>query len=335
MKGTRQSVLIVGGSGVVGSLAAKTLRKLHPDLPITIGGRDRTKAAAVAEQLGRAHAAHVDLERADLGQPADETYGAIVMFVKDDRMNALRYAQRTGAAYVDISTAAFEIAPEVALYAQHPKSAPVLLACHWLVGSATLPTLHFARDYASLESVAIGAVLDEKDIGGPAAHADFDRQSKAGQSALILKDGKWIWVGGEDGSRSFVTVDGAELKGQAFPILDTMSIAAATDARSVRFDLVLGETATRRRGEPFSTEIVIELEGMRKDGSRGRSRHELVHPEGQAPMTAVGVAVAVERLLGLAGGERVAPGLYHPNVLIEPAHMLERLVSFGTRIRSV
>ncbi len=129
-------------------------------------------------------------------------------------MNALRYAQRTGAAYVDISTAAFEIAPEVALYALRPKSAPVLLASHWLAGSATLLTLHFAKNYASLESVAVGAVLDEKDMGGPAAYADFDRQSKAGQNALILKDGKWIWVGGEDGSRSFVTVDGAELKGQ-------------------------------------------------------------------------------------------------------------------------
>ncbi|WP_434041124.1 MULTISPECIES: saccharopine dehydrogenase NADP-binding domain-containing protein [Sorangium] len=328
------SVLIVGGSGVVGALTAKTLRALYPDLPIAIGGRDLAKAAAVAEQIGRARPVRVDLERPDLGQPAGEAHGAVVMFVKDERVNALRFAQETGAAYVDISTAAFEIAPEVALHAQRPRSAPVLLACHWLVGSATLPALHFAKAYARLESVAIGAVLDEQDVGGPAAYADFERQNGAGLKAPLLQDGRWIWVGGEEGSRSFVTVDGTEVKGQAYAVLDPMSIAAATDVRSVRFDLVLGETATRRRGEPFSTEIVIELEGVRKDGTRGSSRHELVHPEGQAPMTAVAVAVAVERLLGLAGGERAAPGLYHPNTLIDPEHMLERLAAFGTRIRS-
>ncbi|MGK4003520.1 saccharopine dehydrogenase NADP-binding domain-containing protein [Sorangium sp. So ce1036] len=332
--GTGQSVLIVGGSGFVGALAARTLRRLHPGLPITIGGRDLAKAAAVAERLGRADAVRVDLERADLGQRAGERHGAVVMFVKDERMNALRFAQRAGAAYVDISTAGFELAPEVALYAGRPESAPVLLASHWLAGSATLPALHFAKGYARLESIAIGAVLDEEDMGGPAAYADFERQSRAGQIALILKDGRWIGAGGEDASRSFVTVDGTEVKGQVYPLLDPLSLAAATDARSIRFDLVVGETATRRRGEPFSTEIVIELEGVRKDGSRGRSRHELVHPEGQAPMTAVGVAVAVERLLGLIGGERVAPGLYHPNALIEPEHMVARLAAFGTQIRS-
>ncbi|WP_437721864.1 saccharopine dehydrogenase NADP-binding domain-containing protein [Sorangium sp. So ce861] len=333
-KGTTESVLIVGGSGVVGSRTARTLRALYPDLPIAIGGRDLAKAAAVAEQVGRARPVRVDLERPDLGQPAGEAYGAVLMFVKDERMNALRFAQETGAAYVDISTVAFELAPEIALHAQRPRSAPVLLASHWLAGSATLPTLHFAKGYARVESVAIGVVLDEQDVGGPAAYADFERQTRAGMNGLLLKDGRWIWVGGEEGSRSFVTVDGTEVKGQIYPVLDPMSIAAATDARSIRFDLVLGETASRRRGEPFSTEIVIELEGVKKDGARGRSRHELVHPEGQAPMTAVGVAVAVERLLGLTGGERVAPGLYHPNALIDPEHMLDRLAAFGTRIRS-
>ncbi|WP_437730127.1 NAD(P)-dependent oxidoreductase [Sorangium sp. So ce1335] len=333
-QGTRQSVLIVGGSGVVGSRTARTLRALYPDLPIAIGGRDLAKAAAVAEQVGRARPVRVDLERADLGLPAGEAYGAVLMFVKDARMSALRFAQETGAAYVDISTAAFEIAPEVALHAARPRSAPVLLACHWLVGAATLPALHFARGYARLESVAIGAVLDEQDVGGPAAYADFERQIGAGQKALFLKDGAWTWAGAEDGARSFVTVDGTEVKGQLYPVLDLMSIAAATDARSVRFDLALGETASRRRGEPFSTEIVIELEGVKKDGARGRSRHELVHPEGQAPVTAVGVAVAVERLLGLAGGAPAAPGLYHPETLVDPERMLDRLAAFGTTIRS-
>jgi saccharopine dehydrogenase-like NADP-dependent oxidoreductase len=61
--GTRASVLIVGGSGVVGSTAARTLRRLHADLPITIGGRDLARARAVAEEIGDADAVVVDLAR--------------------------------------------------------------------------------------------------------------------------------------------------------------------------------------------------------------------------------------------------------------------------------
>ena len=41
-------VLIVGGSGIVGSQAAQTLRRLHPDLPIAIGGRNLERAKKTA-----------------------------------------------------------------------------------------------------------------------------------------------------------------------------------------------------------------------------------------------------------------------------------------------
>jgi hypothetical protein len=50
-------------------------------------------------------------------------------------------------------------------------------------------------------------------------------------------------------------------------------------------------------------------------------------------MTAVGVAVLVERLLGLAGGPPVPPGLYLPHVIVEPEYLLRRLTEFGAQIR--
>lgn len=46
----KKPVLIIGGSGIVGSQAARTLRRLHPDLPIAIGGRDLAKAETVARR---------------------------------------------------------------------------------------------------------------------------------------------------------------------------------------------------------------------------------------------------------------------------------------------
>jgi hypothetical protein len=324
-------VLLIGGSGVVGSQAARALRRLQPDLPITIGGRDPGRAEAIAREIGRADTARVDLERDDLGQPAGASYSAVVLFVKDDTGHALRYAQATGAAFVDISTGMFELAPEVALIIHHA-SAPVLLASHWLAGSAVLPALVFAREFRALDSIEIAALLDEEDMGGPAAYADYDRLTRVAASAQIYKDGKWVWLPGDLATRSFKDVDGHDVVGQAYSVLDIASLAATTDARTIRFDIAVGQSASRRRGEPFSTEIIIEMAGHRHDGP-ARVRHELVHPAGQAPLTALAVAVAVERLLGLAGGEPVPPGLTMPSSLIDPDTMVQRLREAGTRFR--
>lgn len=326
-------VLLIGGSGTLGAVAAETFRKLHPSIPITIGGRDLAKAAAVARRIGDADAAVIDLARPDLGLPVTRRFGAVVMFVKDEHLHALPWAQGRGTAYVDLQTMAYEIAPEVARFVQRPDRSAVVLGEQWLAGVAALATLHFARAYATLESIAIGAVLDEQDIGGPAAYADFERITAAGSHTQLLRDGRWIWVEGSREARTLVGIDGKQHTAEPYATLDGVSLAARTSARSIRFDAVVGESEGRRRGAHFSTEIVIELAGTGLDGRAMHSRHEIVHPGGQAPITAVAVAVILERLLGLVGAP-VPPGLYLPDAFIEPPHMLERLEAFGTRIRT-
>lgn len=264
--------------------------------------------------------------------PAGETFGAIVPFLKDETLNSLKYAQATGAAYLSISSGVFELGPETAYYIHKPNAAPVLMASSWLVGAATFPALRFAREFSSIDRIEIAVVLDEKDMGGPAASADFERLTKTAPRALILKDGKFVWAGDEDASRMVVGIDGVETKAQGYSPFDVLSLSAATDARSIRFDMIYGLSASRRRGEPFSTEIIIEMTGERKNGTPGRSRYELVHPEGQAPVTAVGVALGVERLLGLDGSAPVTPGLYFPEVLIDPDYAIRRFQEFGMTI---
>ncbi|WP_394831024.1 NAD(P)-dependent oxidoreductase [Pendulispora rubella] len=331
----KNPVLIVGGTGIVGSQTAKTLRRLHPELPMALGGRDLRKADALAREIGGpAFGVAVDLRRRDLGLPGEKAFSAVAMFLKDETFNSLRYAQDRGAAYLGISTGIFEMAPEIALYAQKPARAPILMASQWLAGAAVLPALVFARAFRKLETIELAAHLDEEDMGGPAAYADFERLTKVGPNALILDHGKWVFARGDDAKRRFLDVDGVELEGSAYSPFDVSSLAAATDAHSIRFDLAVGKTASRRRGEPFSTEIIIEMRGELADGTPGRVRHELVHPAGQAPVTALAVAVGVERLLGLDGGERVAPGLYLPEVLIEPEYMVRRLKEFGVQFRN-
>ncbi|KRD32021.1 saccharopine dehydrogenase [Lysobacter sp. Root916] len=331
---TLAPVLIVGGSGVVGAQAAHALRRLHPRLPIAIGGRDLAKAETVAAAVGGASAVRVDLQRGDLGLDADARYSAVIVFVKDAGLNTLKYAQAHGLPYLSTSSGSFEIAPEVALHLRKPGAAPILLASHWLAGAATLPALHYAREFAQIERIDLSALLDEEDMGGPAAAADYERLIGAA-GAQVLEDGQWRWLRGDEAGRSIRSVDGVEVAAAAYSPLDVVTLAAATDARWIRLDMALGVSASRRRGEAYSTEIAIEIEGQGHDGQPLRVRHELVHPAGQAPLTALCIALGVERLLGLAGGSAVAPGLYFPDGLIDPAYLLLRLQEAGVRQRRI
>eukprot|EP01132_Coremiostelium_polycephalum_P004451 gene4451-5551_t len=326
-------VLIIGGSGIVGSQAAQTLRKLHPDLPIAIGGRDLAKAKSVADSLGSAEAVSIDLDRADLGQPAGKAFSAVVLFVKDETLNSLKYAQTHGLPYLSVSSGVFEVGPEMAHYIHKPNSSAILMASTWLAGSATFPVLQAAGDFRRIDEITIAVVLDEQDMGGPAAFADFERLTLSAPNPLALKNGKWRWVTGAEANRRFTDIDGKQIEASAYSPLDVLSLGVATGAHSIRFDMAYGESASRRRGEPFSTEIVIEISGELNTGEQTTARLDIVHPQGQAPLTALHVALAVERLLGLSGGEKVAPGLYFPDGLMEPDYVVARMQEFGAVFR--
>jgi hypothetical protein len=328
----KKPVLIIGGSGVVGSRAARALRRLQPELPITIGARNLDKARALAAELGRADAVGVDLERADLGLPPAAAFSAVVVLLKDDSLHSMEYAQAQGVPYVSFSDFVFDIAPEVARYVHKPTRAPILMLGHFLGGTVTLATLQFAREFRRLHAIEISAVFDEEDVGGPAAQGDMERVTQGVPHPLMLKDGKFLWARGAEVERRFTGVDGTQWQGRAYPLLDVVSLAAATEARTIRLDFALRPAASLR-GKGPSHEVIIELTGEREDGTKASVRHELIDGDVHSGMSARGVALAVERLLGLAGGPPVAPGLYHPESLLDPAYVVERMKEFGTRIQ--
>ncbi|MFP2905442.1 NAD(P)-dependent oxidoreductase [Pyxidicoccus sp. 3LFB2] len=325
-------VLIIGGSGVVGSRASRALRRLQPGLPLTIGARDMNKAHALARELGGADTVRIDLERADLGLPPGADFSAVVVLLKDDSLHSMKYAQAKGVPYVSFSDFVFDIGPEVALYIRKPTSAPVLLLGHFLGGTITLSTLHFAREFRKLQAIEISAVFDEEDVGGPVAQGDMERVTQGVPQPLLLKDGRFLWARGGDAERRFIGVDGTQWQGRASPLLDVVSLAAATEARSIRLDFAVRPAASRQ-GKGPSHEVIIELTGEREDGTTARTRHELIDGDVHSGMSARGVALAVERLLGLAGGPPVAPGLYHPESLLDPAYVVARMQELGTRIQ--
>jgi len=326
----KNSVLIIGGAGEVGRWAARFLRKFHPDVQIVIGGRDEERARRAADAIAGASAVVVDLAASDLGL-GELCPSAVATLFSDETGAALRWAQQRQAGHISISPAIGELGLEVASFMHRPSAAPVVLGTEWLVGATSVPSLLFAQEFGCLEEVRIEAVLDEKDVFGPAANADLERQIYAGTTALIRKDGAWRWRSGVDTASKVRAVDGTEMDANAFSPNDVLLLANTTGAPNVRFDLAMGMSSSRRAGGGVSTEIVINLQGKDQAGRTLGKRYAIVHPGGQMPLTGLGVALVLERLAGLAA-EAPQPGLYFPAQLIEHSTYLDRLRGAGGKV---
>ncbi|MEN2976912.1 hypothetical protein P7L78_06110 [Tistrella bauzanensis] len=151
-------------------------------------------------------------------------------------------------------------------------------------------------------------------------------------AAHARRDGANVWRNGEDARAAFRAVDGTVMVASALSPYDVVGLAAATGAPDVQFNLAMGVSSTRRRGEPASTKIIIDLAGADHGGQPLRTRHAIVHPEGQMPLTGLGVAMVLERPVGLDGDPATAPGLYFPYQLLDPATYLARLEQIGGRV---
>ncbi|MDQ0314595.1 NAD(P)-dependent oxidoreductase [Amorphus orientalis] len=324
-------ILLVGGSGIVGEHTARSLRNAHPDVPLLIGGRDLDKAQRVADSVGHADSIAIDLSAGDLGI-GDRPVGAVAVLFTDQRVAGLRFAQSRGVPYVNISPGIIELGPEVAAYIHRPDASAVVLGTEWLVGATSVPALAAATAFGHVEDIRIGALLDEDDAFGPAAEADLERQTKVMAAALERRGGAFVWRTGDATSSRFRAVDGTEMEASALSPNDLLGLSMATGAPNVRFDLAIGVSSSRRRGEPLSAEILIELSGTDPEGNPLEMRFSVVHPAGQMPLTGLGVAMVLESLTGLAGEAPTPPGLYFPCQLLDAGTYFARLQQVGGSI---
>lgn len=327
-------ILLAGGSGLIGRWTARHLRDAHPELPLLIGGRDLAKARGIAEEVGGAEAVGLDLSAADLGL-GERAVAAVGTLFRDDALTVLRFAQARGAGHIGISAlGVHEIGPEVALFAARPHAAPIVLGAEWLVGATTIPALRLAERSARIDEIRLAAVLDEKDEGGPTQVADLERASSAATPALVRRDGAYSWLAEEAMESTVRAVDGTSMPASPLSPFDVVVLAAAIGAPTIRFDLATGVTSSRRAGGELSTEILVELVGEDPQGRPLRVRQALVHPQGQMSPTGLGVAMVLERLAGLAGGDPVHSGLHFPSQLLDPETYLDRLRRSGAASRS-
>lgn len=327
----QDSILLIGGYGIVGRWTAYFIRSAYPDVPLLIGGRNLAKAQTSAAEIGNAQGLEVDLSNPDLGL-GDRAISAVATLFMDDRVAALRFAQSRCVPHISISPGIFELAPEVAAYIHNPNAAPVVLGTEWLVGATTVPTLEFAKAFRRVHNIVIGALLDEQDDFGPAAEVDLERQTEAMPVALARRDGAFYWRRGDDAKAQFRAVDGTAMEASALSPNDVVGLSTVLGTPNVQFNLAIGESSSRRGGEPISTEIIIELEGEDHTGRALRTRHAIVHPEGQMPLTGLGVALVLERLTGLDGNPAPPSGLYFPYQLLEASTYFDRLKQAGGKV---
>jgi hypothetical protein len=331
---TLAPILLIGGSGVVGRHAAQLLRAASHETPLLIAGRERAKAERIAAEVGNAQGVSIDLSAADLGL-GGRAVSAVAVLLRDEAAAGLRFAQARGVPHVSIASGIDEIAPEVAAYMHAPQNAAVVLGTEWLVGATTIPTLEVAKRFSRIDDIAIGALLDEQDAGGPAQVADLASLVQGRPKALTRRDGVYFKRVGEAAKARFRAVDGTEVQAFGFSAFDVVALAAATGAPNVQFNLATGMSSSRRRGEPMSTEVVVEMAGADRAGRPLRSRHAVLHPAGQMPLTGLGVAMVLERLVGIDGAAPAAPGLYFPCQLLEPSAYLARLEAIGGTVSNL
>ena len=324
---TTHPILLIGGSGVAGRATARIMRAAHPDVPLLIGGRDLAKARDAAAAIGAAEGVVLDLAADDLGL-GDRPVSAVAVLPKDERIAGLRFALARGVPHISISGGITEIGPEVAAYMHKSDAAAVVLGAEWLVGATTVPTLEFAKGFGRVHDITVGALLDERDTGGPATTGDFERLTRTMPAALTLRDGAYVWRGGDDAKATFHAVDGTEIRAAAFSPYDIVGLAHATGARNVQFNHASRPGSTDGR-DAMSAEIIIELAGDDHAGRPLRTRHAVVHPQGGMPLTGLGVAMVLERLIGLDGDPPTRPGLYFPHQLLDPAAYFARLKRMG------
>ena len=331
MSAVRDAVLMLGGTGTLGARTARILRSLHPDLPLAIAARDQERARSLARSLGHAVSIAVDLGRPDLGLPDDRTFSMVVPTVRDLAFNSLRFAQSRRIPYIALSDAAFEIAPVVAMFAHRPTAAPLLLLGHSHGGIPSIVAGVLARQFKQVVSIAIGLIFDPEDPFGPGSQADMERIMRAGPPPLARVGGAWRWLDKRAAARSIRSSQGTELAAEAVGLTDSLGLWGASNAASIRLDAAEGRTGRAEDGTP-THEVIVEIAGDHVEHGPGRYRWELIDPEGNVMLGARGVALAIERLLGLDGSAPPGPGLYFPEQLLDGQSVLDRLRAMGVRL---
>lgn len=320
-----KSVVLVGGAGVVGRRVASILKRRQPDVQLILAGRRLDAVKAAAGPLG-AEAVRLDIDAPDLSQVPQNA--VIVGLANDVNDRLLQAALKAGRPYVDVTRWTSAQKQALDTVADHGQpAAPIVFASSWMASTIGLIVRDAARDMSSIEHIDFGVLFGLADKAGPNSVAYMDRISVP---FLTLEDGVWRERRGFTNGRLRDFGEGGTHKVYRFDTPDQTNLPGLSGARTVDARIAFdGRTETgllhllvasgiwkalsgprfeklRRSilyhpGQGAPHRVRIELHGRGLHGAAVSRVVQVVDPEGQTHLTALGVVVQVERLLGRLG----------------------------------
>jgi hypothetical protein len=323
-------VVIAGGYGLVGGMVARHLRAADHQVDLVLAGRNPEHGEGLAAELG-ARTARLDVADAAGSLAALGSVDLLIATLQDPGDNLLTTALRAGAAHIGIVRTADSMASS-AIVAVNLAQRPALMLGHWQAGVLTLAALAAAKSFARVDRIEMAALYDYADPIGPMTATDSG--GFVGR-ALVREAGGWAHL---DAAVSGRRVERGDLPGfDAMPmgVLDTPGLATMTGAVDVRFDLGTGMSIGTAGGGAASHDLYIDITGTTESGETVMQRTLMSDPKGQAHLTALGVLIGAERVLGLDGHAPPAAGFRLPETTIDVDRAVERLRAFGVRIEAV
>ncbi|MBA4011192.1 MAG: hypothetical protein C0481_04930 [Phenylobacterium sp.] len=309
-------------------MVARHLRAAGHQLELVLAGRNPGQGEALAAELG-ARTARLDVADpaaalAELG-PVD----LVIATLQDPGDNLLAAALRAGAAHIGIVRTADSMASS-AVAATNLAQKPALMLGHWQAGVLTLAAMAAAKAFVRIDRIELAALYDYADPIGPMTASDSG--GFVGR-ALVREHGAWANL---DAAASARRIERGDLPGfDAMPmgVLDTPGLATMTGARDVRFDLGTGTSIGTAGGGAASHDLYIDITGATAAGETTQ-RTLMSDPKGQAHLTALGVLIGAERVLGLDGRPPPSAGFRLPETTVDPDWAVERLRTVGVRIEA-
>lgn len=350
------ALLIVGATGVVGQQLTRLLRQRHPQLPLLIAGRDLAKAERLAAELGHAQAQVLDVRQP--GPLRGLRPRAVLALVNDPQNFLLDDALRAGSAYLDITRWTERLKTALERVTAAAPSSPVLLASGWMAGLVSTLAGLASQELARVERIELNVFYALKDRSGPDS---VEYMARLATPFEAFEQGRRISVKPYSDPRQVVFPSGRGARVYRFDTPDPFMLSATTGARSVSARIAFDDRlsmplliALRRSGlwrligsprfkglrqailhNPGGGaphELLIEVQGLDRQGQPQGQRIGLHAPLGQTHLTALGTLLQLERLLGLDGAAPPPAGLLYPSTALSLEAVLQGLATQGVTV---